>query len=836
MVDRAWRDLARVWAIALCFGLLVAPTAAQTTAQEIEAFIASDTFRSAPLDVQLDMLNERLEALPEDADRVVWARLVYHRLNAMARVGNLDAAKPFLDEIKDEFYAIIQNTDFYVDALYPAAFISVYSGDVEAALAIVARMKDAPGFDETTKYQQYADNVLVMLYTNTGNSILAADVLIQSYESEKIDAYTPLEQLKLLTNIGYALVRGDDFNKAERYLSLGRAELSRVAGSGLLTDSETIQVGWHLNENLANLYIQQERFEELAAIIPAMVEGADYLGSPLLDIRTELVRAAYLFGEGRAEEAAEKLKLIPTLSANIGAIDLKIMYYDLYSKVLGKLGRYQESLEAYQESRAAEKASSSEQARARAEFLQAQLNLQQQTHEIERLEAETEAVRIIRKRERYILALSLLGLIAATVFTALLFVSQKRLKRIAEDLAASEQKAQGAANAKAAFLANMSHEIRTPLNGLMGMAQILSTRALAEEDRKCIDVIVSSGEILLAVVNDVLDISKIEAGKMAIDRVPTNIHANIEQLFQLWRPKAAEKGVSLNYAIDDQAPAQLSVDPVRLRQCVSNLMSNAIKFTNEGEVRVEVSYTAGDDASTPERGDLIISVCDTGAGIKKEAIDRLFTAFEHADSSTTRKFGGTGLGLSITAELCALMGGGIDVDSEVGVGSRFTMTIPAASDVSTTCADEVAAGAPNAEGRPNGDRAAARILIVDDNHVNRMVARAFIADHAESAAEAANGREALAMLRNDAFDLMLLDMHMPVMDGPATIKAVRGADEAWSAIPIITLTADAMAGDRERYIELGTDGYVAKPLVKDELIAEIEHVMRGAAHKAEQAA
>ena len=822
--------------IAILAALKPAAAAGFATHDDIQAFVESAAYKDAPFHARLVQLDAALNDLPADAAPALWAEIMLHKIDTLANLGDYDRARQFLDDIWPALAPVLPETAFYIDTLYRAAFIRVYAGDIKGALVLAETMKESREIRSKPIYQQYTDNILVAIYTNIGNSAIAARILIDSYESGKASRYPPIDRVKLLANIGYALASAEDYEAAERYLATGRRELERASASGLVGPPSSIQAAWHLDNNLATALIRQERYLELAPLIERMKADSERLGSPLLVLRSDFVVAAFMFGKGEIRAACVELERIIQESERLASVDLQIDYRALQSKALARLGRYKEALEAHLAAERIEKRSSDQKLRARAEFMDTQLQLQKTTMEVERLEAERAATEILRKRERLTLGIAIAGLLVTSAFASLLLVSRRRLTRTAGELKESEHRAREAARTKSAFLANMSHEIRTPLNGLMGMAQILSETRLDQRQAEAVDVIVSSGDLLLTVVNDVLDLSKIEAGKMAIDPAPTDIRRTVHQLAQLWKSKADEKRIALTFEIDDAVPPAVLIDAVRVRQCLSNLLSNAIKFTAEGRVSLSVSYKEGDEV----RGVLSFAVRDTGVGIPAQARARLFSAFEQADSSTTRRFGGTGLGLAITAQLAGLMGGGVEVDSEEGEGSLFVLTVAA-----SPATPEAAADLPNGTARPaaqgSGQAAMAeggatlRVLLVDDNQVNRMVARAFMQDAADHIVDAENGAEALQRLADEPFDLMLLDMHMPVMDGPATVEAVRAAAAPWRAIPIITLTADAMAGDRERFIRLGTQGYLPKPIVKEDLLKEIARVMAEAQDRDEAA-
>jgi PAS domain S-box-containing protein len=384
-----------------------------------------------------------------------------------------------------------------------------------------------------------------------------------------------------------------------------------------------------------------------------------------------------------------------------------------------------------------------------------------------------------------------------------------------------EEKAQeltAVSAAKSRFLATISHEIRTPLNGILGMAQALQREDLRADQREMVTTILESGQILVSIVNDVLDFTKMEAGKLEISPMNGNLQQTLHSVVNLFSSAAADKNLSLASSFAPGTPLHLRFDALRVRQCLSNLVSNAVKFTQAGSIVAHVSAKPADD----NMWIISIAVEDTGIGIEGNIIPKLFTEFTQGDSSTTRQFGGTGLGLAITRKLARLMGGDVDVVSKTGCGSTFTFSFQAEGVRVQSCVgrrDE--APIAGAAQRLAGLRA----LVVDDNFVNRRVARMLLEPQGVCIAEAANGLEALQVLRAEAFDVVLLDMHMPAMDGPETFRAIRSSAEDWAATPVIAMTADAMAGDAEKYLSQGMNGYVAKPIEMAVLAAEISRIL-----------
>ena len=379
-------------------------------------------------------------------------------------------------------------------------------------------------------------------------------------------------------------------------------------------------------------------------------------------------------------------------------------------------------------------------------------------------------------------------------------------------LLAAKEQAELSNPVKSEFLANMSHEIRTPLNGVLGMAQSLQHDALSPPQREKVAIILDSGNTLMTVLNGVLDLSKIEAGKLEISCVDGDIVKAVGRIRRLFLPQAEEKGLSIHFHCPPDFARWLCFDPVRVRQCVSNLLSNAIKFTETGTITIDLS-------GEPCDGDYLvrISITDTGIGMTPDAVASLFSAFTQADGSTSRRFGGTGLGLTIARQLARMMGGDVTAVSQAGRGSTFTLSFRAVA--ASRREEDVENPMPQA---PDGGQLRhARILLTDDNAINRRVIKLLLAPLRFSITEAENGSEALDKLAAERFDLVLLDVHMPVMDGRQTIGAIRRSVEAWRTVPVIALTADAVSGDREKYLALGMDDDLSKPVDRRELHAKL---------------
>jgi signal transduction histidine kinase len=390
----------------------------------------------------------------------------------------------------------------------------------------------------------------------------------------------------------------------------------------------------------------------------------------------------------------------------------------------------------------------------------------------------------------------------------------QKLEENNKELAIQKEKAEEATRVKAMFLANMSHEIRTPLNGILGISKILEESGLNQNQKELADIITTSGENLLNIINDILDFSKIESGQIQLENIEFSLSKIVDNIFNLLKFNADKKNIQLSVNIDKDMPDTLTGDPYRLNQILTNLVNNAIKFTDKGSVKIEVE-TLDQENDVVE---LMFKVVDTGIGISEEGIKKLFKEFSQTESSTTRKYGGTGLGLAICSNLVSLMGGKIGVNSKIGEGSEFWFKLKFNYQQRQKVKKQ-----PESI-KISGD---VKILYAEDNPVNQRVTQLLLKKIGIKCDIAVNGEKAVEMHLKNKYDLILMDMQMPVLDGVESAKKIREAEaenQEENPVFIVAVTANAYSEDKKKCFDAGMNDFISKPFK----IAELEKIINSA--------
>jgi PAS domain S-box-containing protein len=399
-----------------------------------------------------------------------------------------------------------------------------------------------------------------------------------------------------------------------------------------------------------------------------------------------------------------------------------------------------------------------------------------------------------------------------------------RQKKMEGEMKIAIQDAERSSHAKEAFLANMSHEIRTPINAIMGLGKLLSKTSLDEQQRFYLSSVRTASENLLVIINDILDISKIEAGKIALEQIPFDINKTAQQAVNMLLPKAEEKGLVMAAEVDPGISTSLIGDPYRINQVLINMLSNAIKFTDKGYVHLKVALTE----TTGDIQKIGITIKDSGIGINEDFLNKIFNKFTQEDETIVRKFGGTGLGMSITRQLMELMGGSIDIKSRKNHGTTITLSLPLKIGTQRILEKKraVKSDTSNISNK--------KILLVEDNELNRLLAYTILTQYGAQVTTAGNGAIAIEQMRKNNFDIVLMDVQMPVMDGVSATTIIR--KEINTQIPIIALTANAIKGKKEQYLEAGMNDYITKPYDEEKMIAVIANWLHKSAKETVQPA
>lgn len=808
-------------AVILTFGMNGTYAAAQSNKPNSDIGALPD--HMSGLNRSLEILGEidkAIEGLDVDTPLFFRIDLDLRKLKVLADVGDTELTSEFALEI----YKNYERKDYASDEQFGDTMqqlVQAFSKTKELALAleIIQKMRESVYKSPNTYLNFIIDKCRMEIYIETFNYARALETelsILNNPEYETLKAFINFRS-SLYNEIAFLYNRLGNGEKALEYLEYAKLAFEKEdLHPDDLTKARTLNYG-----NRGRAYLLMGKYNQAEKMGQKVLKAGQFLGE------NYVIALGYRIIGSAAKNLGEYDKALKYLSSGVELSDKhniatmkKYLYLD-YALTYEKQGEFDKALYWHKKQFDLEYAAQKSVSAARAALNGAESRALENYEEIKFLKRENETQRDISAKDRRItqqLKMIILLLLIGASFLTYAFYSLRKSQRkliLSEKLAKeSERKANKASLATSEFLANMSHEIRTPLNGVLGMAQVLNRTSLNETQKHYVNIISKSGNNLLVIINDILDFSKMEAEKLTLNLAAYNLEDSIEDVISLLTPLAADKNLKVDFEYNVNLPKYFIVDVDRVKQVISNLIGNAIKFTLDGRVSILVSGTESDG-----QVDLKIAIKDTGIGITEDKLAIIFDKFTQAESTTTRRFGGTGLGLAISHRLADAMSGNITASSIYGKGSTFTFSLPLKTVTTAAIVTEIKATPTSTphDKKPSGRTI--KILIAEDDEVNRSVITSFLNDPRIHLTVCEDGAKAVEVYKVSNFDIILMDVSMPVMDGLLATKTIRAFEEQTkrSATPIICLSAHVMIDDREVFMQAGMDDYLSKPLQRQDL-------------------